>query len=211
MRQVWHDLLFAHWPLDTFDCQAWIGVVPFHMSGVRLRYLPPLPRLSAFPEMNVRTYVTRDNKPGVYFFSLDAANPLAVWAARRFYHLPYFNARMSVEHRDGWVQYESTRTHRGTEPASLSARYRPTGDLLDLEPETIDRWLTDRYCLYTTDRQGRVIRQEIDHPRWPLQPAEAVLEHNSMTPPVGVTLPATKPLLHFSRRLEVRIWSADRL
>jgi uncharacterized protein len=124
MKQTWHDLLFAHWPLpaavmrplvpvrlmlDTFDGQCWVGVVPFHMSGIRARGLPPLPGLSRFPELNVRTYVTHSGKPGVYFFSLDAANLPAVWAARTFYHLPYFHADMSSREIDGSIQYSSRR------------------------------------------------------------------------------------------------------
>jgi uncharacterized protein YqjF (DUF2071 family) len=102
MQQVWHDLLFAHWPLphdllrplipaqlelDRFDGQCWVGVVPFRMSGIRGRGMPALPGLSRFPELNVRTYVTHGGKSGVYFFSLDAANLPAVWVARKFYHL----------------------------------------------------------------------------------------------------------------------------
>jgi uncharacterized protein YqjF (DUF2071 family) len=111
MAQIWHDLLFAHWPVpqavlrpripaqlavDTFDGQGWLGVVPFRMSGVRLRGTPRVPWLSAFPELNVRTYVVADGKPGVWFFSLDAGNAIAVAIARAWFHLPYFRARMSM-------------------------------------------------------------------------------------------------------------------
>src|SRR5262245_14397007 len=118
MWMIWHDLLFAHWPipidtmrravperlaLDTFDGSAWVGVVPFRMSGVRPRFVPSMPWLSAFPELNVRTYVTAGGKPGVYFFSLEAANPVAVRAARTFFHLPYFDARMSLQETPGWI------------------------------------------------------------------------------------------------------------
>src|SRR6266508_3536850 len=110
MRMQWHDLLFMHWPvnrdalrryipprleIDTFDGSAWIGVVPFRMSGVVPRLLPPVPYLSAFPELNVRTYVSAEGKPGVWFFSLDAGNPIAVEAARDVFHLPYYNAQMT--------------------------------------------------------------------------------------------------------------------
>src|SRR5207302_9722360 len=137
--QVWHGLLFAHWPvspdvmrplvppqlrLDTYDAQCWVGIVPFHMSGVRMRGIPPLPGLSAFPELNVRTYVSCKDKPGVYFFSLDAANVPAVWAARSFFHLPYFFSRMRVEVRGAEVHYSSDRL---LTPAVLHAKYRPVG------------------------------------------------------------------------------------
>ena len=144
MAQTWHDLLFAHWridaallrplipaplEIDTFQNEAWIGVVPFRMSGVRLRATPALPALSAFPELNVRTYVTYGGKPGVWFFSLDAANAIAVSVARAWFHLPYFNARMRCESRNGWIEYTSERTHRGAASAKLRARYRPAGEI----------------------------------------------------------------------------------
>src|SRR5215216_3312597 len=124
MAQTWHDLVFAHWPLaperlrelvpaslplDTFDGQAWVGVVPFWMSGVRPRAVPGLPWISKFPELNVRTYVTLEDKPGVFFFSLDAARLPAVWAARIFFRLPYFHARMRLRRAGEWVQYASDR------------------------------------------------------------------------------------------------------
>src|SRR4029450_6385677 len=141
MAQTWHDLLFAHWPLpvddvrrvvpavlplDTFDGQAWIGVVPFRMTGVRPRAVPPLPWLSAFPELNVRTYVTLDGKPGVYFFSLDAGNRLAVVTARLTYFLPYFHAHMAVTHDGEAIRYSSYRIHHGAPSADFIARYGPT-------------------------------------------------------------------------------------
>jgi len=140
MRQTWHDLLFAHWPipaatmrplvpsqltLDTFDGQCWVGVVPFHMSGVSSRGFPALPGLSRFPELNVRTYVTSGGKSGVYFFSLDAANLPAVWAARAFYHLPYFHAAMTAREQDGSIHYSSSRYRASAE---LQGTYRPTGE-----------------------------------------------------------------------------------
>jgi uncharacterized protein YqjF (DUF2071 family) len=217
MRQTWHDLLFAHWPLphavmrplvpaqlalDTFDGHCWAGVIPFHMSGIRGRWLPALPGLSRFPELNVRTYVTYGGKAGVYFFSLDAGNLPAVWAARRFYHLPYFHAEMSSEELGGKIFYESRRL-RGT--AEFRGRYRPTGETRLREKGSIEHWLTERYCLYTT-HLGRVYRGEIHHPPWPLQDAEAEFETNTVAAAAGISLPATAPLLHFARRLEVLIW-----
>src|ERR1700682_5420336 len=146
MAQSWHDLLFAHWQvnaaalrphipaqlaIDTFEGKAWLGVVPFRMSGVRLRWTPALPWLSAFPELNVRTYVTAQDKPGVWFFSLDAANAVAVAAARLSFHLLYFNARMRCEEREGWIHYLSERTDRGAPAAILEGRYRPLSDFVE--------------------------------------------------------------------------------
>ncbi|HWY21420.1 MAG TPA: DUF2071 domain-containing protein [Candidatus Acidoferrum sp.] len=221
MKQIWHDLLFAHWPLpaekmrdlvpaqlalDTFDGQSWVGVVPFHMSGIRAHGLPPIPGLSRFPELNVRTYVTHGGKPGVYFFSLDAANLPAVWAARGFYHLPYFHATMSAEELGGNIHYRSRRL-RGA--AEFRGQYRPTTEVRLREKGSIEHWFTERYCLYTTHR-SQVYRGEIHHEQWPLQDAEALVETNTVAAAGGIALPASAPLLHFAHRLEVLIWPLRR-
>jgi len=137
------------------------------MTGVRLRGTPPLPWLSAFPELNVRTYVTFGGKPGVWFFSLDASNSMAVAIARAWFHLPYFRARMGCAERDGWIHYQSERTHRGAPIAVLEGRYRPVSEVLRPQHGTLEHYLTERYCLYTTDGRGRLIRGEIHHSPWP--------------------------------------------
>src|SRR5207302_6373668 len=129
--------------------------VPFHMSGIRARGLSPLPGLSRFPELNVRTYVTHGGKAGVYFFSLDAANLPAVWAARTFYHLPYFYAAMTSREHHGSIHYSSHRPHRAE--AEFRGRYRPISDKRAPERGSIEHWLTERYCLYTIHR-GKVYR-----------------------------------------------------
>ncbi len=221
MKQVWHDLLFAHWPvpveqlrpmippalqLDTYEGQAWIGVVPFRMSGIRPRWMPAVPWISAFPELNVRTYVIADNKPGVWFFSLDAANPLAVAIARRWYHLPYFHARMSCRGNGDGIIYESHRVHRGAPPAALVGQYQPIGPIFQAARGSLVYWFTERYCLYAVDSRRRLFRGEIDHPPWPLQMADARFSTQTMTLPLGVPLSGTPAFLHFSRRQDVRIW-----
>jgi uncharacterized protein len=221
MAQSWHDLLFAHWTveiaklraqiperlrIDTFDGQAWLAVVPFRMSRIRLRRTPPVPWLSAFPELNVRTYVTCDGKPGVWFFSLDAGNPIAVAIARAWFHLPYFRARMLCSERDGWIEYTSQRTHSAAPTVALEGRYRPVGAVILLQAGTLEHFLTERYCLYTLDGRGRLIRAEIHHRPWPLQVAEAKFSQNSMATAAGITLPASKPLLHFAKRQDVKVW-----
>jgi uncharacterized protein len=221
MAQTWHDLLFAHWPvetqalrslvplglpLDTYDGRCWVGVIPFHMSGIHAHGLPPLPGLSRFPELNVRTYVTLDGKPGVYFFSLDAANLPAVWAARRFYRLPYFHARMSATRGEEWITYESHR-HRST--AAFHGRYRPIGPVELRRKGTLEHWLSERYCLYVVNA-GDVYRGEIHHPPWPLQDAEAEIEANAVASVAGISLPAIPPILHFARELQVLVWALHR-
>jgi uncharacterized protein YqjF (DUF2071 family) len=226
MRMTWHDLLFMHWPvsskslrryippslaIDEFDGSAWIGVVPFRMSSVAPRLIPPVPYLSAFPEINVRTYVSAGGKPGVWFFSLDAANPIAVEAARDVFHLPYYNARMRCQAAGESVQYSSVRTHRAAAPALFRGQYRPTGPAYLSAPGTLESWLTERYCLYAADRRGMIWRSDIHHRPWPLQPAESEIEHNSMTNQIHLALPDIKPLLHFARRLEVIAWLPQRI
>jgi uncharacterized protein YqjF (DUF2071 family) len=226
MVQIWHDLLFAHWPieadvmrllipssleLDLWKGHCWLAVVPFRMSGVRPRYLPAVPWLSNFPELNLRTYVRHGEKPGVYFFSLDAANPVAVAIARAWYHLPYFNARMHMVQEGDCYRYESQRTHAGIPPASFKGSYRPIGPVYFSTKGSLDAWLTERYSLYTHDPQGNLFIGEIHHAPWPLQPAEARFEVNQIAESFGFRLPDVPPLLHFSRRLDVLAWSLLRL
>ncbi len=222
MAQTWHDLLFAHWPvdpailrplvpprlpLDLFQGRCWVGVVPFWMSHIHARFVPPFPGLSRFLELNVRTYVTLEGKPGVYFFSLDAANLPAVWAARTFYRLPYFYARMSAATQNDWIAYES---RRHQESAEFHGRYRPAGPVKLRAPGTLEYWLSERYCLYTVADDG-VYRAEIHHDQWPLQDAEAELEINTVAAAAGIPPLQGAPLLHFSRRLEVLIWPLRRV
>jgi uncharacterized protein YqjF (DUF2071 family) len=219
--QTWHDLIFAHWPvqaervrelvprslmLDTFDGQAWVGVVPFWMSGVRPRGVPGLPWISKFPELNVRTYVRLDDKPGVFFFSLDAARWPAVWAARTFFRLPYFHARMRVRLKSGTVQYASDRIQRGAPSARLRMAYRPTGPAHETAPGSLEQFLTERYCLYTCAPDGTPLICEIQHGPWPLQPAEAEIRENTMAAAAGIELPDVAPLLHFSKRQDMVAW-----
>lgn len=217
----WHDLLFAHWPvraralesllpsglaLDTFDGEAWVGVVPFRMSGVRPRVVPALPGLSAFPELNVRTYVTLDDRPGVWFFSLDVTKRLARDVARWRFHLPYRLARMKVEADGERVRYASDcREAQG----ELAIEYRPTAPARTAEPGSLDAWLTERYCLYSADRRGRLFRGEILHAPWPLCPAEAEIRANTMATGHGIALPQVEPRLLFARELDVVAWSLD--
>jgi uncharacterized protein YqjF (DUF2071 family) len=221
MAMRWHDLLFMHWPveiealrsyipsrlaIDTFEGTAWIGIVPFRMSGVHPRLTPALPGVSAFPELNVRTYVSAEGKPGVWFFSLDAGNPIAVEAARDVFHLPYFNARMTCMQEGDGVRYSSIRTHRGAAPATFQGQYRPTSQVYRSTPGTLEHWLTERYCLYAANRKGQVWRSDIHHAPWPLQHAEADIEVNTMTVQIRLALPSIKPLLHFSPFLDVVAW-----
>ena len=222
MGQTWLDLLFVHWALDpsavrthvprplkldTFDGSAWIGITPFLLSGLRLAPTPPVPYLSRFPEINVRTYVTLEGKPGIFFFSLDAASRFAVSSARRLYKLPYFEADISVSRSGSRVDYTSRRNDERGHPARFDAHYGPTGPGGPPKPGTLEYFLTERYCLYTLGERGEPLRAEIHHPPWLLLPAEAKISVNTMAPP-GIELSDEPPLLHFAARQDVLLWSA---
>jgi uncharacterized protein len=221
MRMRWRDLLFAHWvadpailrkwipqglELDLFEGRAYAGVVPFRMEQVAPRRIPPMPGLHAFPELNLRTYVKTGGKPGVWFFSLDAGQKFAVRVARRFFHLPYFDAKFDVRNVASSVEYSAVRTHRDAPPAAFAAHYRPIGPVSRSAPGTLDAWLTDRYCLYSADSDGHLYRGEIDHNPWPLQPAEADIRLNSLGDWLEIEMNRPPDTLHFSADLHVHAW-----
>ena len=167
MRQTWQDLLFAHWPtdanalreliprpleLDLYEGEAWVGVVPFRMSGIRPRYLPAVPWLSAFPELNVRTYVSHKGKIGVWFFSLDATNPVGVMLGRKWFNLLYYNTKMQCRQNSEIINYRSNRIHRASRPAQFKAQYKSVSEEYKASPGSLEHFLTERYCLYTVNR-----------------------------------------------------------
>jgi len=225
MRQTWHDLLFAHWALepdavraamppplraylDTYDGKAYIGVIPFWMSKVRGRGVPPLPTAGTFPELNVRTYVTIDGKPGVYFFSLDAASLLAVVGARIGFSLRYYWAEMKCEVGEEDVHYLSRRL-QSPKPADFRGSYKAVGAATQSAPGSLEHFVTERYCLYAV-RGEKVLRANIHHHPWPLQRAEAQIEVNSMASASGINLPNKEPVLHFAKRMDVLVWMVEK-
>jgi uncharacterized protein YqjF (DUF2071 family) len=216
MGQTWDDLLFVHYrvPLGTLrplipdglelqehSGTVWLGVTPFVVTGLRARGLLPLPFTSSFRELNVRTYVTRDGKPGIWFFSLDASSRLAVEAARYLYRLPYFQAEISVHRRGEELLYECSRD----DGKAFSGAYRPDGEVFKAEDGSLEHFLTERYCLYA-ERDARLHRADIHHRPWPLQPARARIDLNTM-PPVKVS--ENDPLVHYSARQDVVIWPLE--
>ncbi len=226
MTQSWHELLFAHWPfapetlrplvpptlsLDTFEGQAWVGVVPFRMTNVHPRLTASVPGLSQFVEMNVRTYVTLNGIPGVYFFSLDASNRIAVRLARQFFFLPYFHAAMQCNNIKGTIHYRSHRFHHPPATADFVGSYRPTGPVFLAGRDSLEYWFTERYCLYTVVRGNQVYRAHIHHPRWPLQAAELEIINNTVALADGIHLPETAPLLHYARQQDVLVWPLRRV
>jgi uncharacterized protein YqjF (DUF2071 family) len=235
LRMRWLDLLFAHWPvpadevrrllppdpdleIDLFEGAAWLGVVPFTMTDVSARGLPAMPRLSTFPEVNVRTYVRYRGLPGVWFLSLDARSRPTVLGGRLVFHLPYHYAEMTARRRGDTVDYRSERPRArdgAGERARFLARYGAVGPPAPTSPPapdggpaqpTFDDWSTVRMRLFAADRRGGIWRTEIEHDPWPLQPAEATIDADGLVAAAGLTLPAVDPILRFSARLDVHGW-----
>ena len=222
LQMRWTELLFAHWripvqvakaiipePLepDEFDGSGWLGLVPFRMSDVRPRWVPPVPGISAFPEVNVRTYARYRGRPGVWFLSLDAAGRVAVEVARRATGLPYYRARMSLTtDAAGWRDFRSEREDSRGAGGRFDCRYRPSGPVR--APTPLERFLTQRDGLWAMKTPGQPRWLAIRHDPWPLQPAELVLgaAGQSLTDAAGVPLDGPPQHLCFSQDLRVAAW-----
>lgn len=225
MRQRWSNLLFAHWPvepavlrpylpprleLDLFGGQAWLGVVPFTMSHIRPLGLPAVPGLSRLHELNVRTYARLDGVPGVWFLSLDATQPLGVWAARTLFHLPYLRARMQLTQQGPALRAVAERTHAGASPASFAATWTPGAVLPRAQPGTLPHFLTERYHLYTAGptlpgrRPGPELwRGHLWHEPWQLRTATLTEWHSTLVESHGLPTPEGPPLLYAADPVDV--------
>jgi uncharacterized protein len=223
MYQSWGNLLFMHWEMpaealrrvlparlsvDTFDGRAWVGITPFTLWGVRPIFTPPVPWLSEFHEINVRTYVHLDGVPGVWFFSLDANSLVAVMAARALFRLPYFGASISMEEREGATRYESSRDDSSGGPASFGARWAVGGELPEAEPGTLEFFLVERYCLYTADGE-KLYRARIHHRPWPLREVRVETYRSSMVEAARLPAPKGEPLLHHGGPVDVEVWPPE--
>jgi uncharacterized protein YqjF (DUF2071 family) len=219
-RQTWRDLLFAHWrvsrdllrdrvpsflQIDTYDEEAWLGITPFRVTDSTARGVPAIPWISTYTELNVRTYVVYDGIPGVYFFSLDADSTLAVTGATTLFHLPYFLAQMHMQEDRNDIDFESRRVTASD--VQFHAKYGPASRSFEPQPGTLEHWLTERYCLYTTDSHNRGYRVDIHHRPWQIEVAEGTIDVNTMADAAGLRLTAMTPLLHLSRRQDTLIWS----
>ena len=224
LKQTWNHLLFAHWPvaydqlrpvvprfldLDLFDGEGWVSVTPFMVSDLTPRGIPALPVVSAFNEINVRTYVVYDGMPGVYFFSLDANSAMAVGGASTLFHLPYFLADIHADGRRSHLSFRSRR--RRGRGAEFDVQYSPAGAIFQPKAGSFEYFLTERYCLYTQDSSANPYRVDIHHAPWELQPAEAEISLNTMVNAPGLRLPSIAPVLHYARRQDVLIWFPDSL
>jgi hypothetical protein len=226
MHLTWGKLLFLHWPvpeatlrplvpsalaIDTYDGTAWVGVVPFTMWQIRLHGAPAMPGLSRSHELNVRTYVHRGGVPGVYFMSLDASSLAAVVGARLSFHLPYFPARMSLEEDGDTIRFSSKRLLGRAAGAALRAEWTRQAPLAPADPESLDFFLTERYCLYV-ERRREIHRSRIHHPRWPLRRAKLHRLSSSMLAAHGLREREDHPIMHAQgHALDVDVWRPERV
>jgi uncharacterized protein len=229
VTQRWNDLLFAHWPVpastlagllpewlqpDTHQGSAWLGAVPFWLDRIRIRGVPPLPGIRNFPDLQLRTYV-RDQytgTPGVYSFSFDASNLLAIAVARTLYHLPYYWAEMRFEQRTEREFAFSSSRHFAKRQVNFNARYRGLGatrKTVELSAGSFEYFFSERFYLFSANRAGQPIRAHLHHVPWPLEDAEAEIERNDLAAAIGIDLPEIEPILHYSRRLAVYVWPTE--
>lgn len=229
VSQRWNDLLFAHWPLapsqlapllpewlevETFQSKAWLGAVPFWLDRVKIRNVPSVPGVRSFPDLNLLTYV-RDRftgTPGVYCFSLDASNLLAVGVARSLYHLPYHWAEMRLEQRSDREFAIYSRRRMAHREVIFKARYRglgPTHRTAEIRGGSFEYFITERSCLFNSNRAGQPIRASLHYIPWPLEEAEAEIERNDLPASIGIELRNPEPVLHYSRRMAVYIWPPE--
>jgi hypothetical protein len=217
LEMGWRHLLFENWPVDpelmdahlpaslsadTHDGSAWLSVIPFTNVAVRPKGIPR-PLGVRLPEINVRTYVTRDGVPSVYFFSLDAQGLASVTGARLFHHLPYYYARITLAMNDGRIQFESRRRHPGARPGHFEATYWPTGEPFDAPTEPLAEFLVERYRFYTEAPDGSIRYTDVDHDTWTLYPAAATVETDTLLRADGFARPDGEPVYYYSPGLDV--------
>lgn len=225
MRQSWRNLLFIHWPIppeiirpyipsslqiDLFNSTAWIGGVVFDMFGIYPRGLSSVSLTSKFSEVNVRTYVQHDGKPGVYFLSLDVGDWASLTIAKRWYRLPYHPADISIQKRGQTFYYESIRKGKNSSLVSKGT-YTPVSDIFFPKEGTLDHWLTERYCLYSTNHRDNIYCGEIHHRPWPLQKVETELSRHTLFKPFHIDVSDVQPIYHFSEGLDTLFWNIRKL
>jgi len=220
MRQRWDDVLFLHWPvppnvlrphipdeleLDLYDGTAWIGIVLFEVNGLRGRFFPPIPFANTFPEVNVRTYVKKNGKQGIYFFSLDTSNKLAIKAARTAYSLPYFYANVSLKRSETEVNFSSIRKERGMPRESLQVTYRPKGVEVPNEESSFQHWMAERYCQWTLFG-NELFRTDIHHRKWVFESVDIELTLNTMAQYIPRDCFSKTPIAHYSGSKNTLFW-----
>ncbi|MFC5278562.1 YqjF family protein [Halorubrum rubrum] len=224
LEMGWRHLLFESWPVDADrlddhlpegfepdvrDGSAWLSVIPFTNVDVRPKGLPR-PLGVRLPEVNVRTYVTRDGVPSVYFFSLDAQGLASVAGARLFHHLPYYYARISLAWTDGRVAFESRRRHPGDRPARYEASYWPAGEPFAADDDPLAEFLVERYRFYTEAPDGSVRHTDVRHDPWTLYPAEASVGTDTLLRANGFRRPEAEPVRYYSPGVDVTASRSER-
>jgi uncharacterized protein YqjF (DUF2071 family) len=217
--QHWREVLFLHWQLpvdvvrphvpagleiDTQNGLAWVSIVPFRMARVRPRWLPPVPAMSNFLELNLRTYVRRDDKPGIYFLSIHAGKRLAVRLARSFSPLPYVYARMAFEAQAEHFRFQSWSPASLFDAPFFSVEYRPSSRISPVQVGSLDEWLLERYRLYVDDAAGRLRFTRVHHEPWLMANADATITHNRVAAALG--LARAPDLVHFSQGVRTTAW-----
>ncbi|HEX9918826.1 MAG TPA: DUF2071 domain-containing protein [Pyrinomonadaceae bacterium] len=223
MEHHWGKLLFMHWPvpaerlrslvppqltIDTFDGEAWVGITPFTLWDVRLSFTPPVPYLSDFHELNVRTYVLYRGVPGVWFFSLNTNSSMTVLGARTFYFLPYFNSDINLRQEGDIINYSLRRTDAGR-PAAFDASWEIGKELPEAEPGTLEFFLTERYCLYSASGES-IYRARIHHKPWPLRQAALLSYDSDIAESDYLPRLKAKPLVHYAEALAVDVWPPEK-
>lgn len=226
MRQSWRNLLFTHWPIppeilrpyipsslqiDTFDGSAWLGVVVFEMKGIYSRGLSSVSLTPKFSEVNVRTYVQYDGKPGVYFLSLDVGDWASLTIAKRWYRLPYHPAHISIQKEGQTFHYESIRKGKTTAFVTSKGTYTPLLDVFFPSEGTLDHWLTERYCLFSTNHRANIYCGEIHHCPWPLQKVETEITKHTLFEPFHMDLKDVQPIAHFSKGVDSLMWNIKKI
>jgi uncharacterized protein YqjF (DUF2071 family) len=226
IRQSWSNVLFIHWPIsaellrphiprsleiDTFDGTAWMSVVVFVMEGIYLRGLSALSVTPKFAEINVRTYVHLDGKPGVYFMSLDVGDLASLMIAKRWYRLPYKAAQISFQKEGRTFLCQSLRKGKSNVPIGFHGNFIPLSGVYLSKKEMFDYWLTERYCFFSANKRGNIYGGEIHHQPWPLQKVEIEICRNSLFTPFQFDLSEEKTIAHFSKGLDTLFWNIKRL
>ncbi len=224
LRQSWKDLLFIHWPvsatslrnhvpkglqIDTYKGQAWVGIVLFKMERIHIKGVP-IPLFSQFPEINVRTYVTGNGKSGVFFLTLDAHHWVTFTLAKKWFHLPYKYSTIFFEKNEDVISFESIRKHNGEIPAVFKATYYPISEIFNAKTDTLEHWLTERYCFFSTDTKSNIFCGEIQHYPWELQRAKVEIHKNTLLSSLNICKSEIKPILHFSSGVESLIWNVNK-
>ena len=225
MHQTWQHLLFMHWAvdssvlsslipkgmtLDLFDGCAWLTLVPFWMADIRLRNVPSVFGWGTrkFPEVNLRTYVRVNNRPGLFFLSIDAGSRIDALVASKLFHLPYTYSRMTFEEDEQLCRLTSNRSREQNGlSAMFDASYQPVGKPFIPHPDSLDYFLVERYALFSQDLQGTIYRGDVKHDQWILQEAEAVVRKNTILTATGLDLPhLDRPKLHYSVGQSAKAW-----